>query len=215
MDTGQYWKTIAEQRRAIADLLAGLTATDLDTPSLCAGWRVRDVAAHVALAPQSPGPLTLLREAARAHGSFHRLNHDLAVRYADTTPDLSTVLHTLADSRRLPMVTNHRNIHFDVLVHAQDIARPLGRVITADPATTAVAAQRVWHLGWPFWARRRLGHVHLIADDSDWTAGTGPEIHGTTLDLLLLLTGRTTALPTLTGPGLRHLTRTSSPTPPR
>ncbi|MFF2085342.1 maleylpyruvate isomerase family mycothiol-dependent enzyme [Nocardia sp. NPDC058176] len=205
MDAGQYWKTIAEQRRAIADLLAGCTDDELDSPSLCAGWRVRDVAAHVALAPQPPGPLTMLREAARARGSFHRLNHDLAVRYADTTADLSTVLHTLADSHRLPAVTNHRNIHFDVIVHAQDIARPLGRVIPVDPEAAARAAQRVWTMGWPFWARRRLHHVHLIADDYSWTAGTGPEIHGTTLDLLLVLTGRRGVLPALTGDGVSLL----------
>lgn len=205
MDAGQYWKTIAEQRRAIADLLAGCTEDELDRPSLCAGWRVRDVAAHVALAPQPPGPLTMLREAARARGSFHRLNHDLAVRYADTTADLSAVLRTLADSHRLPAVTNYRNIHFDVIVHAQDIARPLGRAITVDPSAAAIAAQRVWDMGWPFWARRRLRHVRLIADDSAWTVGTGPEIRGDTLDLLLLLTGRHGVLPALTGGGVSLL----------
>ncbi|KAF0849228.1 maleylpyruvate isomerase family mycothiol-dependent enzyme [Nocardia caishijiensis] len=206
MDLDQYWRTIADQLRAIAALLAELTDAELDTPSLCAGWRVRDVAAHVALAPQPPGPLAMLREAARARGSFHRLNHDLAVRYADTTPDLATTLAALADSRELPVVTNHRNIHFDVIVHAQDIARPLGRTIEVDPQACAVAAQRVWSMGWPFWARRRLPGLSLVAEDSAWTVGTGPEIRGTTLDLLLLLTARPGVLPALTGPGVDSLT---------
>ncbi|MFD5175375.1 maleylpyruvate isomerase family mycothiol-dependent enzyme [Nocardia sp. NPDC058379] len=190
MDVDQHWRIIAEQRRAIADLLTTLTPAELDSPSLCDRWRIRDVAAHVALAPQPPGPLCMLREAARARGSFHRLNHDIAVRHADATPDLAADLSVVADSRRLPVVTNYRNIHYDVIVHAQDIARPLGRTIAVDPAAAAVAAQRVWTMGWPFWAKRRLADVTLVAEDSPWTVGSGPEIRGTTLDLLLLLTGR-------------------------
>lgn len=190
MDVDQHWRIIAEQRRAIAHLLTTLTPAELDSPSLCDGWRIRDVAAHVALAPQPPGPLGMLREAARARGSFHRLNHDLAVRHADATPDLAAELSAVADSRRLPAVTNYRNIHFDVIVHAQDIAHPLGRTVAVDPAAAAVAAQRVWTMGWPFWAKRRLADVTLVAEDSPWTVGSGPELRGTTLDLLLLLTGR-------------------------
>ncbi|TDP43047.1 maleylpyruvate isomerase family mycothiol-dependent enzyme [Nocardia ignorata] len=206
MDPDQYWRTITDQRRAIAGFLAELTPAELDAPSLCAGWRVRDVAAHVALAPRPPGPLAMLREAARARGSFHRLNHDLAVRYADATPDIATALASLADSRALPVVTNYRNIHFDVIVHAQDIARPLSRTIEVDAQACEVAAQRVWTMGWPFWARRRLRGVSLVADDSAWTVGSGPEIRGSTLDLLLLLTGRPSVLPALTGAGVESLT---------
>ncbi|WP_433294041.1 maleylpyruvate isomerase N-terminal domain-containing protein [Actinoplanes sp. CA-030573] len=48
------WTVITQQRLALAELLAGLTGTEWEHPSLCAGWRVRDVAAHVALAPQPP-----------------------------------------------------------------------------------------------------------------------------------------------------------------
>ncbi|MGW5315692.1 maleylpyruvate isomerase family mycothiol-dependent enzyme [Nocardia thailandica] len=190
MNTEELWPTIADQRRAVADLLGGLTAEQLDAPSLCAGWRVRDVAAHIALAPQPPGPLGMLREAVRARGSFHRLNHDIAVRYADATPDLAAVLRAVAESRRLPAVTNARNIHYDVIVHAQDIARPLGATVEVDPAAAAIAAARVWEMGWPFWARRRFRDVRLVATDSSWSAGAGTELRGATLDLLMLLTGR-------------------------
>ncbi|MFC4123649.1 hypothetical protein [Nocardia rhizosphaerae] len=55
-------------------------------------------------------------------------------------------------------------------------------------------------MGWPFWARRRFAGRKLVADDSGWAGGAGPEIHGSTLDLLLLLTGRQV---TLTGPRSR------------
>ncbi|MEV4141894.1 maleylpyruvate isomerase family mycothiol-dependent enzyme [Dactylosporangium sp. NPDC049742] len=211
MDAEMSWQVIAEQRRSLADLLEGLTADQWGAPSLCAGWTVRDVAAHVALASQPPGLATMLREAARARGSFDRLNHDLAVRHAArSTGRLVAELREHADSRRLPAVTSYRNIVPDILVHWQDIAVPLGLPHPVPPAAAAAAATRVWTMGWPFWARRRLRRVRLVATDTTWAAGpdTGDEVRGPISALLLLLTGRTAAaLPHLSGPGLATTVR--------
>jgi uncharacterized protein (TIGR03083 family) len=205
MDRDDSWRVIAEQRMALAALLEPLTDAEWDTPSLAAGWRVRDVAAHVALAPQVPGIGSMIAEGVRARGSFHRLNHDLSVRHADTRPAerLVAELREHAASRRLPFVTNYRNILFDVLVHAQDIAIPLGRDLAMPRDAAAAGATRVWTMGWPFWAKRRLRGVRLVATDTDWSAGSGAEVAGPIDALLLLLTGRTgAAKPKLTGPGL-------------
>ena len=48
MDREQSWQVITEQRLGLARLLEGLSDAEWEQPSLCAGWRVRDVAAHVA-----------------------------------------------------------------------------------------------------------------------------------------------------------------------
>jgi len=207
MDRDQSWQAIEQARRTLADLLAKLTDAEWDHPSLCAGWRVRDVAAHVAMAPQPPGPLTMLVEAVRARGSFHRLNHDLAVRHADSPGvDLVAELREHASSRRLPPVTNYRNILYDTLVHVQDIAIPLGHVVPMPTAAARVGAERVWSMGWPFWARRRLAGFRLYATDVEWAAGSGPnEVYGPIDALLLLLTGRTAALNHLMGEGVDAL----------
>ena len=82
MDVDSRWRVIAAERRTLADLLEPLTDEQWEAPSLCAGWRVRDVAAHIAMVPTAPGPLAIARGAVRAHGNFNRLNHDLAVRHA-------------------------------------------------------------------------------------------------------------------------------------
>ena len=55
MDREESWRVITGQRLALARLLEGLSDDEWEQPSLCAGWRVRDVAAHVAMAPQIPG----------------------------------------------------------------------------------------------------------------------------------------------------------------
>jgi uncharacterized protein (TIGR03083 family) len=203
VDRDAKWAVIAGQRRALADLLAGLDAQAWERPSLCAQWRIKDVAAHVALTPQSPGMLRILAHGMPARGDLQAVNRDLAVAHAQRPPALLvTELRTLADSRRKPAITTLDNLLFDVMVHIQDVAVPLGLSVAMPLDAAGEGAERVWRMGWPFWARRRLRGVRLTATDIDWAAGAGDEIRGPVQALLLLLTGRTTAaLPQLSGPG--------------
>lgn len=202
MDAETSWRVIEQERLSLAALLQELTDDEWNSPSLCAGWRIKDVAAHVALAPQPPGPLTMLAEGLRAGGRFHKLNHDISVRYADR-PDVDLVveLRTHAASRRLPKVTNFRNILYDTLVHGQDIAIPLGRSREMPKDAARAGVERVWTMGWPFWAKRRFGRFRFVATDVDWSAGDGLEVSGPVCALLLLLTGRSIAIERLSGPG--------------
>ena len=170
MDREQSWRLIERERLRLAALLETLSQDEWNQPSLCAGWRVRDVAAHVALTPQPPSVLGMLAEGVRAGGRFHKLNHDVAVRHA-ARPGVDVVaeLREHAASRRLPAVTSYRNILFDVLVHSQDIALPLGRQHPMPIDAARAGAQRVWTMGWPFWARHRLRHYCLTATDITWS----------------------------------------------
>jgi uncharacterized protein (TIGR03083 family) len=148
----------------------------------------------------------MLVEGVRAGGRFHKLNHDVSVRHAERTgADLVAELREHAASRRLPKVTNYRNILIDILVHGQDIAIPLGipREMPKDAARAGV--ERVWTMGWPFGVKRPLKRFRFTAADVDWAAGEGPEVSGPVEALLLLLTGRPAALPRLSGPGVEEL----------
>lgn len=208
MDREESWRAIAVMRTSLADLLDGLDGPEWERPSLCAGWRVRDVAAHVAMTPLVPGVRAMLADAVRAGGRFHKLNHDVAVRHVESREPATLVgeLREHADDRRLPAVTNYRNIVLDVLVHGQDIAVPLGRELPTPPGVAVAAANRAWTMGWPFWARRRLRGLCLTATDADWTAGDGEEVRGPIDALVLLFTGRAaTAASRLEGPGLQRL----------
>jgi uncharacterized protein (TIGR03083 family) len=205
MNREESWQVIAERRLSLADLLEDLSDAEWQAPSLCDGWQIRDVAAHIAMAPQVPGLGLILRDAVRARGSFHRLNHDAAVRHANSRPteQLVAELRQHAHSRRLPAVTNYRNILFDILVHGQDIAIPLHRHHPMPPQAAAAGATRVWTMGWPFWSKHRLRGLRLVATDTDWSVGHGAEIRGPIDALLLVLTGRTTAVASrLSGTGV-------------
>ena len=200
MDRDELWTTIDTERASLADLLTALSAEEWERPSLCPGWRVRDVAAHLTLA--HAGLAFALPALVRARGSFDRMVHDTAVTAAAAPTDrLVADLRAMVGSRRHAVGTTELEPLIDVLVHGQDVAVPLGRERPVPPGAAAVAATRVWAMGWPFWARRRLHGVELVATDSDWRAGSGPAVHGVTGDLLTLLTGRRHVLARLSGPG--------------
>ncbi|MDE9367766.1 maleylpyruvate isomerase family mycothiol-dependent enzyme [Luteipulveratus sp. YIM 133132] len=98
------WQTIDRERSAVADLIDDFSSDELATASLCEGWTVRDVAAHLTLA-HTP-PMTAVRDLVRARGSFDRMVHDTAVRHRAPTPDLAASLRRMVGSRRTaPMVT--------------------------------------------------------------------------------------------------------------
>lgn len=209
MSTEESWQVVVEQRLALAELLARLSEADWERPSLCAGWRVRDVAAHVTLIPIPPSPGSLLVDFAKARGNYARFNTVASQRRSARTPtEILQDLRTSAESRSVPRLVDPANVMWDILVHAQDIAIPLGIDFPTPPGAGAAAATRIWDLRWPFsfGAKRRLSRFTLTATDADWTIGTGPAIAGPISAILLLLTGRTeAATPLLTGDGVRSL----------
>jgi uncharacterized protein (TIGR03083 family) len=208
MSDDAVWTAVDRERLGLADLLDDLSDEEWGHPSLCAGWRVRDVAAHLALGHTGWGRSTV--EMVRARGDFDRMIHDSALRHAAAPPArLTAEIRAMAGSRRhAPLLTPLEPL-LDVLVHGQDIAVPLGRPRTMPIDAATAAATRVWTMGWPmstaFHARARLAGLRLVASDTDWSAGAGALVEGPVQALLLLLTGRTAALDRLSGPGVARL----------
>lgn len=212
MDKDTVWATVDAERAALADLLESLDPPEWEHASLCEGWRVRDVAAHLALSHGG------VRETAvamvRARGSFARMIHDTAVAHAAAPPEqLVAEIRGLLGSRRHAPGTTHLEPLLDVLVHTQDVAVPLGRAHEMPPEAAAVAATRVWTMGFPFHARRRLTGLHLAASDIAWSAGEGAPVHGPIAAILLLLTGRPAGLAGLSGEGVPGLAARLGPAP--
>jgi uncharacterized protein (TIGR03083 family) len=214
MGPDESWQLITEHRLAIADLLDLLTPQEWQRPSLCTRWRVRDVAAHLALGTSAPPVGAMIRAAVRARGNFDRLNHDVAVRHAhQPTSVIVNELRQNAASRDLPPVTNYRNIVFDVLVHGQDIAIPLDRTLPFSVAAGSAAVENLWQLRWPWSTQRRFRGLSFSATDTDWSAGSGPLVRGPIRSLLLVLAGRPAGLSELAGEGLPELALRIDATP--
>jgi uncharacterized protein (TIGR03083 family) len=212
MEQGEAWAAIDEQRRALVRLLESLSADDWDQPSLCGGWTVRQVAAHLALQNTTWSAMPRAAADAVRHRGMNGAIHAMACRHA--TAPVEVIIAEIRDRigvhRPLPTVT-FRETAIDYLVHAMDIAIPLGRVMTMPPDLAVLAADRVWSTPRMFRARKKLAGYRLVADDAWWSAGEGQEVGGPISALLLLLTGRPAALPLLTGPGTAGLRRILAP----
>src|SRR5260370_30960366 len=79
MDTIQ--DMIAAQRGELVAVLAALPASGWDEPTLCAGWRVREVVAHVTMPFRYSGRRFVL-ELARSRGKFNEMADRVALRDA-------------------------------------------------------------------------------------------------------------------------------------
>ncbi|MEU7896913.1 maleylpyruvate isomerase family mycothiol-dependent enzyme [Nonomuraea sp. NPDC049152] len=204
MDRDEVWQAIDHERSGLADLFDELSEEEWATPSLCEGWRVRDVAAHLTLA--HIGLLTAVLAMLRARGDMNRMIHDTAVRQAELpVRQYGVLLREMVGSRRKAPVISDLEPLIDVLVHGQDIAIPLGRDRTMPAGPAAAAATRVWTMGGPFHAQRKLEGLELVATDCSWSVGRGLRVEGTIGAILLLLAERRAALSQLSGPGLADL----------
>jgi uncharacterized protein (TIGR03083 family) len=193
---------VAAERHRVADLVADLSGEEWMTPSLCTAWTVRDVVAHLTVTTRLTVP-RLVRAAVRARGSFDRMEVDLAAERsaAYSADELVAQLRESAGSTRRFPGSGPRDPLMDLVVHGQDIARPLSRRHVSPPEVVAdclayVATNRF--MGGP----RRLAGVRLVSTDTGWTLGYGAELRGPDVDLLLVAAGRRAGLDALEGPGV-------------
>lgn len=193
---------VADERRSIATLIDGLDADQLATASLCTGWDVKTVAAHL-VSNFADGFWGFMVSGVR-HRSIHRGIDALARRRAQASAaEIAEMLRRHADYRLSPPVSGPLAGLTDVFVHGADIRIPLGLPHRPDPRYVARVLDFITgptQLG--FFPRRRLRGIELHDDDTGRTWGHGEPIRGPGVAVMLAACGRTVAFDRLTGPGL-------------
>jgi uncharacterized protein (TIGR03083 family) len=205
MERERIFCAVAAERRRIADLLDALDEDGLATPSLCAGWDVKTVAAH--LVSVFADSFWTFQRAALRRGGFQRAIDELARRRARTpTPEIARTLRQGADHRLNPPVTGPVSGLTDVLVHGGDIQIPLGIPFRPD------CEQVSWALDFltgprpfGFVPRGRLRGIALHSTDIGRSWGTGAEIRGPAALLMMAVAGRVEIVGMLDGPGVTVL----------
>jgi uncharacterized protein (TIGR03083 family) len=206
VDDTAAWTTITAERRALADLLEGLTPDQWAAPSLCGSWSVRHVTAHLMVGPTG-SMLGFLRAMVRARGSFDRANHLLADDRARLpTATLVADLRERAGSRFTPPGMDWHAPLTDLLVHRLDVTIPLGldHGRPLDPWSDALDLL-VSRRAAPAFLPRGLPRLTYAATDIDWSHGSGPRVEGPVEALALAITRRPVRLDQLTGPGSDEL----------
>jgi len=192
---------VVAERRAQVDLYSSLSAEEWDAPSLCAGWRVREVLAHTTMAYRYSLPRVLLGMA-RARGSFHRMA-DRAARRDSAELTSGQLLACLRDNVEHPWTPPGGGplgaLSHDV-IHGLDVSVPLGR-----DELHAATDRVVMVLGGLEPKQLRyfgvdLDGVELRATDADWSHGSGEPLEARARDLLLLVCGRQVPAGRLSGP---------------
>jgi uncharacterized protein (TIGR03083 family) len=202
MDT---WEMIGAERAAFAGALADLPAESWDRPSLCPGWTVRDVVAHMtATAFMTPPRFILLM--ARAGFRFNTMTAN-AVRGLTrerSDAELVELFRSRVGARTAPPGPTVAMLG-ESIVHGEDVFRALG-LYREHPIEHVLAAADFYKgsdllIG----SKRRIAGVTLRATDADWTSGSGPEVAGPALALVMAMTGRVPPLDDLTGDGIEAL----------
>lgn len=195
---------IAEQRRDLAELLDGLTDEQWETPSLCAGWRIREVVAHLVMSFSLPTWRFGLLLAARL-GNFNRVMDERARAERRPNRELADALRDNADTRFLPPGPKpHARMLSDVVVHGQDIARPLGVTRQVPPAHAEVVLTLLTNRAMQRFFGRVTGGLSFASTDG-WRWGEGPEVTGTSSALITTLAHRSAAIDELRGAGVPML----------
>jgi uncharacterized protein (TIGR03083 family) len=196
---------IRAERLGLCEVLRSCSPEAWSTPSLCDGWAIRDVVAHLALATTETWR-SFSVGMVRHRGNFDRLVSTQATIHAarHTPAELIAQLERTATAIRRSPGSAPTDPLLDLLVHGQDIARPLRieRRVPADAGTVALnhAVSSRW-----YGAKKRLADLTITATDAEWTHGSGANIRGPVAALLLVTTGRPTGLADLHGPGLAIL----------
>ena len=184
------WSGVHEERLMLAHDLESLRPEQWAARSLCSGWDVHDVLAHLIDSSKSTR-LAFIARLVAARFDFDRDNAIGVRRERAATP-----AETLAEFRRVitrtstpPAPLASRMV--EVIVHGEDIRVPLG--IERRYPTEHLAAALAYQISTPAsfgGGRERAAGVRVIATDSDLRSGTGAEVSGSTLTLLLAVSGR-------------------------
>lgn len=198
------WSAAHVERAALADDLAGLDDAQWGQPSLCGRWTIEEVVAHLTAAA-SVGPLRWFASVVGARFDFDLHNERRLAEHRGATP-----AETLERFRRVITSTTAPLGPVaawlgEVVVHAQDIRRPLGVLRT--PPVDVVTAVAEFYARRDFAVRSRsaITGLRLEATDGSFATGAGPLVSGTTLALTMAMAGRPAYCDDLAGPGVAEL----------
>ncbi|MGA8206709.1 MAG: maleylpyruvate isomerase family mycothiol-dependent enzyme [Candidatus Dormiibacterota bacterium] len=204
MASSDSWSLIHTERRALAADLEQLSDEQWASQSLCAQWSVHEVLGHMVATAKMTQP-RFIAGLASAGFRFNSFNA-AGVAHETAGPPRETLGHFKAhlDSTNHPPGPITAMVG-EAVLHSEDIRHPLG-IRREYPLATLVTVVEFYKgsnllLG----TKNRIAGLTLRAADSDWSTGSGPEVAGPMISLLLAMTGRPAGLADLSGDGVATL----------
>ena len=201
---GNIWPTIHAERAALVRDLAGLTPAQWSTQSLCSEWDIHQVLAHQLSAAKMTPPKFFVKFAS-AGFNFNKFAAAGIERERGASPEDALKRFAAEASSRTHPPGPVDSWLGETIVHGEDIRRPLGIEHQYPMAALTRVADFYKNSNLLIGAKKRVAGLTLRATDTSWSTGSGPEVSGPMLSLVLALTGRKAALDDLSGEGLATL----------
>ncbi|MEV4715131.1 maleylpyruvate isomerase family mycothiol-dependent enzyme [Micromonospora sp. NPDC049374] len=199
------WTVVHNERAALVRDLATLTPEQWSAPTGCPGWDVHDVVAHLVDGAKATR-IRFVRDMVTARFDFDRQNAlGLArERRDDPTDTLGAFRSVVTRTSTPPAAIATRLV--EAFVHGEDVRRAVGLSgdYPADQVATALEFQlrTTVKMGG---GKERANGLRLVASDAPIESGSGPQVRGSALALLLAVSGRPVEPDELTGPGAATL----------
>ncbi|HEX4491919.1 MAG TPA: maleylpyruvate isomerase family mycothiol-dependent enzyme [Acidimicrobiia bacterium] len=195
---------IHAERGSLSDFLGTLTPDQWSAPTFCTQWNVQQLVGHLVAAANITAP-HFFGGLAKNGFSFDKfVDGDLRPFAAGTPTDVKQRFDSIITSTRTPPGPKYVALG-EVMVHGEDIRRAFG-VKGDHPADHLTALAEMYKkTGAPLRAKKRLAGLKLQATDVDWSTGSGPEIAGPAMALILAMVGRAKALDDCAGDGVETL----------
>lgn len=195
------WAMVHAERQLLAGDLDPLPGAAWDTPSLCTGWSVHDVLAHL-LESAMTHRRGFVWSMVRSRGDFDRANQHGIERFR--RPDPQQTLAAFRDARlstRTPPAALATRL-VEAYVHGEDIRRPLGIAGDYPERGLHAALDLQLRTATSFGGgKERAEGLQLVDSGSRTTWGSGGVVTGHAVDLLLAVSGRAVDPDLLSGPG--------------
>lgn len=195
------WDHIHAERARLAGLLEGLTPEQWATRSLCTEWSVEQVTAHLTAAANT-GTWAWIRSIVRSGFSTNKHNERLLRKYLGRNHEETLEMYQRSISLRVAPTKDYAAFLGEVVVHGQDIARPLGKELTPDPVGVVEVARFFAAKDFAVNSKTLVKDLRMEAVDAAFESGSGPTVRGNLLDLVMVMAGRCDYCAALSGEGV-------------
>ena len=196
------WAMVHAERAAIIEDLERIDDAQWEQPSLCDGWTVHDVVAHMVDTNRTTR-LSFAADMVRVRFDFDRQNARGIERARGASPEqtLERLREVASRTSTPPAPLDTRLV--EEVVHGEDIRRPLGLTRAYPQEAVARSLRHLARTTASFGGAKELvARIRLTATDAELSVGDGPEVRGTALASAVGLSGRRVALDELVGPGV-------------
>ncbi|MGP9489874.1 hypothetical protein CQ017_10990 [Arthrobacter sp. MYb224] len=199
-----FWNAIHAERHRLLEILSRLDHEAWQSPTLCSNWSVSQVVAHLSAAANT-GTMSWLRSIVLAGFNSAVHNERRLRRYLGDTPAQTLANLRASAENTVAPTKDYAAMLGEVIVHGQDIARPLALELIPDPDAVHEVAKFFSERDFAVNSKRLVTGLALKAEDSSFSAGDGPLVKGKQLDLVMIMAGRPDYLSSLRGDGVAVL----------